>query len=129
MKANTCGMDRRRALEVLGAGAVGGLLGERRVEGADVGLRFTGLDHVEFTVSDVEKSLAFYVQVFGDTVMKNNQTTRRYIQLGGCYMALDQTGNAKTQDIRVDHYCAGIEAFNIAAVHAYLQQNGVAYRD
>src|SRR5580704_18002148 len=124
MKANTCGMDRRRALEVLGVGAMGGLLSESRVEGAGVGLRFAGLDHVEFTVSDVEKSLAFYVQVFGNAVMKNKQTTRRYIKLGGCYIALD-----KTQDIRVDHYCAGIEGFNIASVHAYLQQNGIAYRD
>src|SRR5580704_8466265 len=124
MKANTCWMNRRRALEVLGAGAVGGLLAERLAEGAEAGLRFAGLDHVEFTVSEVEKSLAFYVQVFGNAVMKNKQTTRRYIKLGACYIALD-----KTQDIRVDHYCAGIEGFNIASVHAYLQQNGIAYRD
>jgi catechol 2,3-dioxygenase-like lactoylglutathione lyase family enzyme len=117
-------MDRRRALEVLGAGAVGGLLAERRVDGAEAGLRFAGLDHVEFTVSDIEKSLAFYVQVFGNTVMKNKQTTRRYIKLGGCYIALD-----KTQDIRVDHYCAGIEGFDIAAVHSYLGEKGIAFRD
>jgi catechol 2,3-dioxygenase-like lactoylglutathione lyase family enzyme len=109
-------MHRRRVLGLLGAGAL--------VSGADSALHFTGLDHVEFTVSDVEKSLAFYVQIFGNTVMKNNQTTRRYIKLGGCYIALD-----KRQDIRVDHYCAGIEGFQIANVHAYLQQNGVAYRD
>ena len=124
MKANTCRMGRRRALEVLGAGVVGGLLAERRVDGADAGLRFAGLDHVEFTVSDIEKSLAFYVQVFGNAVMKNKQTTRRYIKLGGCYIALD-----KTQDIRVDHYCAGIEGFDIAAVHSYLVENGIAFRD
>jgi catechol 2,3-dioxygenase-like lactoylglutathione lyase family enzyme len=117
-------VNRRESLGFLGAAAFAGGFAMRRTAAADPGLRFTGLDHVEFTVSDVEKSLAFYVQVFGSTVMKNNQTTRRYIKLGGCYIALD-----KTQDIRVDHYCAGIEAFNIAGVHAYLQQNGIAYRD
>jgi len=114
------GIDRRTALGMLGAG----ILAAHRAAAADASLRFTGLDHVEFTVSDIDKSLAFYVQIFGNTVMKNNQTTRRYIKLGGCYIALD-----KTQDIRVDHYCAGIEGFNIAAVHAYLQQSGIAYRD
>jgi catechol 2,3-dioxygenase-like lactoylglutathione lyase family enzyme len=42
---------------------------------------------------------------------------------------MDKTQSAKTQDTRVDHYCAGIEGFNIASVHAYLQQDGIAYRD
>jgi catechol-2,3-dioxygenase len=79
-------MNRRRVLGLLGAGAL--VPGADAAEGA---LRFAGLDHVEFTVSDVEKSLAFYVRVFGNTVMKNNQTTRRYIKLGGCYIALDKT--------------------------------------
>src|SRR5580692_1510093 len=108
-------ISRREGLGLL----MGAALATRRAVAADPTLPFTGLDHLEFTVSDVEKSLAFYVQIFGNTVMKNKQTTRRYLKLGGCYIAMD-----KTQDIRVDHYCAGIEGFNIASVHAYLQQNG-----
>ena len=118
-------MDRRSALGLLGAGA----FAVRDAAAADPGLRFTGLDHVEFTVSDVEKSLAFYVQIFGNVVMKNNQTTRRYIKLGGCYIALDKAQGNQAEAIRVDHYCAGIEAFNVAGVHAYLQHNNIAYRD
>jgi catechol 2,3-dioxygenase-like lactoylglutathione lyase family enzyme len=124
MMDHTPGIGRRKALGILGAGAFAGGLAARRAMAAEAGLHFSGLDHVEFTVSDVEKSLAFYVQIFGNTVMKNKQTTRRYLKLGGCYIAMD-----KTQDIRVDHYCAGIESFDIAGVHAYLQQNGIAYRD
>jgi catechol 2,3-dioxygenase-like lactoylglutathione lyase family enzyme len=124
MTSNTSQIARRKAMGVLGAGAFAYGFGSRRAAAADSGLRFTGLDHVEFTVSDVEKSLALYIQIFGNTVMKNNQTTRRYLKLGSCYIALD-----KAEAIRVDHYCAGIEGFNIAAVHAYLQQNGIAYRD
>jgi catechol 2,3-dioxygenase-like lactoylglutathione lyase family enzyme len=122
-------VNRRKALRILGIGAFAGEYAVRRALGADPGLHFTGLDHVEFTVSDVEKSLAFYVQIFGNTVMKNKQTTRRYLKLGGCYIAMDKTPNTQPEAIRVDHYCAGIEGFNIASVHAYLQQNGIAYRD
>ena len=81
------------------------------------------LDHLEFFVSDVQKSTAFYARVFGNTVMKNNQTSRRYGKLGLVYMAID-TG----QPIRVDHVCGGIPGFDIAGVHKYLQQQGIEYR-
>ncbi len=121
LKARTLGarFSRRNALRLVSAAFLDGTL---RAAGAP--LAFAALDHVEFTVLDVEKSLAFYVRIFGDTVMKNNQTTRRYIRLGSAYIALD-----KAQQIRVDHFCAGIAGFDIAAVHALLQQRGVAYRD
>lgn len=113
-------MNRRNALRMLGAAAVSA----NRVNAADTALKFAGLDHVEFTVSDVEKSLLFYARIFGGAVMKNKQTTRRYIQLGSAYMALD-----KAADVRVDHYCAGIDGFDVAAVHANLQEHGIPYRD
>lgn len=116
---NSRKMNRREALGIAGA-----LLAGARIRAADAPLAFVELDHVEFTVSDVEKSRAFYARIFGNTVMKNNQTTRRYIRLGSAYMALD-----KAQQIRVDHYCAGIGGFDIAAVHAFLQESGVPYRD
>ncbi len=111
--------SRREALGLLTA-----VWAARGAKAAGAPLRFTGLDHVEFTVSDVEKSLAFYVRVFGNAVMKNNQTTRRYIQLGSAYIALD-----KAAQIRVDHFCAGIDGFDVAAVHSYLNAAGIAYRD
>jgi catechol 2,3-dioxygenase-like lactoylglutathione lyase family enzyme len=113
-------LSRRDALGLLGA-----LCLAHRAEAADAPLRFAALDHVEFTVADVEKSLAFYVRIFGGAnVMKNNQTTRRYINLGSAYIALD-----KAAQIRVDHFCAGIDGFDVAAVHKFLQDSGIAYRD
>ncbi len=113
-------LGRRDALGLLTA-----LWAARGVRAADAPLRFAALDHVEFTVSDVEKSLAFYVRIFGGAnVMKNNQTTRRYIKLGSAYIALD-----KAAQIRVDHFCAGIDGFDVAAVHKFLQDSGIAYRD
>jgi catechol 2,3-dioxygenase-like lactoylglutathione lyase family enzyme len=106
---------------MLGAGACAARLASAASEPA---LPFGGLDHVEFTVSDVAKSIAFYARVFGNTVLKNNKTTRRYLQLGPCYIAMEQA-----QEIRVDHFCAGIERFQIADLHSYLEQRGIGYRD
>lgn len=111
-------INRREALTGLAALAAG------RLRAAQASLRFASLDHVEFTVSDVAKSLAFYARIFGNTVMKNNKTTRRYLKLGSAYIALDTAAQ-----IRVDHFCAGIDNFEIGAVHAFLQQQGVAWRD
>jgi catechol 2,3-dioxygenase-like lactoylglutathione lyase family enzyme len=114
-------LGRRAALALLGAGA----WAARPSSAADSPLRFTGLDHVEFWASDVEKSRDFYARVFGNTVMKNKQTTRRYLQLGAAYIAIDRGQDAG----RVDHFCTGIGDFQIAAVHNYLMQNGIAFRD
>jgi len=119
-------IPRRTALALLGAGAWAG----RAAAAEEAPLRFTGLDHVEFWASDVEKSRDFYARIFGNAVMKNNKTTRRYLQLGSAYIAIDTSAGAKGADAgRVDHFCTGIPSFDIAAVHAYLQRNGIAFRD
>src|SRR5512142_2144616 len=112
-------MLRRDVLGMLGASPF--VL--RKALAADPALRFTALDHVEFLVSDVEKSAAFYARVFGNTVLKNNKTTRRYVKLGPSYIAMDK-GQA-----HVDHFCAGIPQFDVASVHGYLDGKGIAYRD
>jgi len=112
-------LSRREMLGVLGASAVA----FRNAAAADAPLRFTALDHVEFLVSDVEKSAAFYARVFGNTVLKNNKTTRRYVKIGASYLAMDKG------DVHVDHFCAGIPGFDVASVHASLNAKGVAYRD
>ena len=111
---------RRDVVSVLGAAC----LPIGRVLGADTALRFTELDHLEFFVSDVQKSTAFYARVFGNAILKNNRTSRRYVQLGPAYMAID-TG----QQIKVDHICAGLPGFDIAGMHDYLRPHGIEYRD
>jgi len=113
--------SRRAALALLGAGALA-----PRLRGAnpDPPLHVTMIDHLEFWVSDPAKSAAFYARVFGNAVLKNNRTTRRYVKLGPAFVAMDQG-----QQLRVDHFCAGIEAFQIAALHNFLEQSGIAYKD
>lgn len=114
--------SRREALIVLGAG----LSGFGRVDAAtDPPFRYTALDHVETSVPDSAKSAAFYSSVFGGPVWKNNQTERRYVMLGPCYIAIEQG----RQPMGVDHFSVGIDAYDINALHSYLKQESIAYRD
>ena len=114
-------INRREAFGVLGAGAAAGIT----LSGADQTLHFTALDHVEISEPDSARSAAFYARVFGYPTWKNNQTQRRYVMLGPCYIAIEQG----REPFGVDHFSAGIEGFDIAGLHAYLEQRGIAYRD
>ena len=88
-------------------------------------LRFTKFDHVETNAPDVAKSAAFYARVFGGPIWKNNKTPRRYVRFGPCYIAIEQG----REPMGVDHFSAGIEGFQIADLHTYLEQRGIAYKD
>lgn len=115
------GMGRREALRILSAGA----LAARGLSAAGQDLRFGGLDRVEFFVSDLGKAVAFYTQVFGNALFKNNRTEKRYLKLGSTYISMDQ-GPAP---LRVDHFAAGIEDFQMPRLHSFLDQQGIAYKD
>jgi catechol 2,3-dioxygenase-like lactoylglutathione lyase family enzyme len=112
---------RRKALGLLGAGAVAA----GRLSAADQPLHFTALDHVEISEPNSSLSAAFYSKVFGGQIWKNNQTQRRYVLLGPCYIAIERG----REPFGVDHFSAGIEGFDIAGLHAYLEQRGIGYRD
>jgi catechol 2,3-dioxygenase-like lactoylglutathione lyase family enzyme len=112
-------MNRRQAAAALLAGAFS-------ARAAEQPFAFTSLDHVEFFASDVQKAVAFYARVFGNTVLKNNRTTRRYLKLGSSYIAIENAGET---GLRIDHFCAGIKGFQISGVHSYLMEHGVEYKD
>ena len=117
--------DRRELLTMLGAGA---LAARRAFAAAEPAVRFTALDHVAIAVSDVDKSVAFYTRVFGNNVLRNKETTRRYIKLGSCYVAIAPPAQGQ-ENHRVDHICPGVENFDAANVKGYLQQRGLPFRD
>jgi len=85
---------------------------------------YAGIDHIEFFVTDLQRSLRFYTQLFGKDLWKNRQTERRYLLLGSAYMALEQR-----EVVRVDHVCFGIEPYDINAVHRWLDLQGLAWQD
>src|SRR5436190_12479790 len=111
-------INRRDALRLLGAGAFASRITPQ------ASLHFGALDHLEFFVSDIQRSLAFYTRVFGNQLWKNNRTARRYLKLGSTYIALEQG-----PELRVDHFCAGIDGFQIADAHNYLAARSIEYRD
>jgi catechol 2,3-dioxygenase-like lactoylglutathione lyase family enzyme len=85
---------------------------------------YAAVDHIEFFVTDLERALAFYTRLFGTDLWKNHQTPRRYLMLGSSYLALEEREGA-----RVDHVCFGIENFDIAGVHAYLDMQSIPWQD
>src|SRR5215813_13583283 len=96
-------ISRRDALFMIGAAipecrANGGLLHATRV------------DHVSLAVGDIDKAMIFYRRLFGNEVLKDSRTPRRYLRLGPCYVAIAPA--ATDEPRRIDHVGIGIENFN-----------------
>jgi catechol 2,3-dioxygenase-like lactoylglutathione lyase family enzyme len=117
-------LTRREAFGMLG----GAVVATQAFGDTDGALRFVALDHVAIAVADVEKSVSFYARIFGNTVLRNNGTTRRYLKLGPCYVAIAPPGQGQEAH-RVDHICAGIEGFQMAQVKGFLQARGIPARE
>lgn len=114
-------MNRRELLRVFGAGVFA-----LRPPGAqDQSPAFSALDHIEFYVSNVEKSRDFFVRVFGNTLRSRNN--KRYLKLGATYMAFEQP--RANGEIKVDHVSVAIKQLEMPKLHAFLDQRGVAYQD
>ena len=116
--------SRREMLALLGAGA----LIPRWTHAAETSLHFEAVDHVGITVSDPQKSAAFYARIFGGAVYKNNKSTQRYLKLGPTYISIRQSG-PQSKGYGVDHICPGIPSFDTAGVKAALQAKGVGARE
>ena len=116
-------LRRRDLFQFFGAAA----LLDRKGAAAGSSLSFTALDHVGITVSDAQKSAAFYARVFGATVYKDKQSERRYLKLGPGYLSIQQAA-AASRDYRVDHISPGVKGFVDADVEQYLKGHAVAFR-
>ena len=114
-------MNRRDLLGFFGAGAL--IL--RRPGAEDQKPAFSALDHIEFYVSNVEKSRDFFVRIFGNTLRSRNN--KRYLKLGTTYIAFEQP--RANGEIKVDHTSVAIKGLDMPKLHALLEQRGVAYQD
>ena len=116
-------MTRREAVRLFGAS----LLTARSLSAQGEALEFDALDHIEFYVSNVEKSRDFFVRIFGNTLLRN-RTGKRYLKLGSTYMAFEPPrGNDGV--IQVDHFSIAIKGLDMKKLHAFLEQRGITYRD
>ena len=116
-------LNRREAIGAIGAGLL--TASAVTADTADDALHFAALDHIETSAPDSAKSAALYASIFGGPIWKNNKTARRYVKFGPCYIAIEQG----REPLGVDHFSAGIEGFQIAGIHSYLEQRGIAYKD
>lgn len=114
-------MTRRKALAAFGAVAVGavGAIPARAAGGV---LHATRLDHVSLAVGDIHKAVLFYRRLFGNEVLKDNPTERRFLRLGPSYMAIAPVKAGETK--RIDHVGFGIENFNAASLRSSLEKAG-----
>jgi catechol 2,3-dioxygenase-like lactoylglutathione lyase family enzyme len=113
-------MNRRDLLEYFGAGIL-----TARLTMQDALPAFSALDHIEFYVSNVEKSRDFFVRIFGNTL--RNRNNKRYLKLGSTYMAFEQP--RANGEIKVDHTSVAIKGLDMPKLHAFLEQRGVVYQD
>ena len=90
---------------------------------------FMGLDHIEFYVSNAEKSRDFFLRVFGSGANTlRNRGAKRYLKLGATYLAFEPPrGNASPG--QVVHFSLAIQKLEMPKLHAFLEQRGVAYQD
>ncbi|HLQ76965.1 MAG TPA: VOC family protein, partial [Terriglobia bacterium] len=88
-------LNRRELLELFGAG----MFVARQPGAQQQAPAFSALDHIEFFVSNVERSRDFFVRVFGNTLL--NRNNKRYLKLGTTYMAFEQP--RANGEIKVDH--------------------------
>lgn len=88
---------------------------------------FAALDHVEFYVSNVEKSRDFFLRIFGNTLRMRG--AKRYLKLGSAYMAFETPRGAAGAAGRVDHFSASIKKLEMPKLHSFLEQRGVTFQD
>jgi catechol 2,3-dioxygenase-like lactoylglutathione lyase family enzyme len=114
-------MKRRDLLAFFGAG----VLTLQRPGQEDSTPAFSSLDHIEFFVSNVEKSRDFFVRIFGNTLLSRNN--KRYLKLGATYMAFEQP--RANGEIKVDHTSVAIKGLDMPKLHTFLEQRGLAFQD
>ena len=79
-------LTRREAICAIGAG----VLSATPLSAQDAALEFDGVDHIEFYVSQVERTRDFFAALFGNTVLKNTSASKSYLKLGASYMAFER---------------------------------------
>src|SRR5579871_5008300 len=91
-------LGRRDALLRFGAAAWGSLAA-RAVLAAEASPRFSALDHLEFSVTDMPRSIEFYTRIFGNDLYKNKRVEKHYLKLGPTYLGIDRNASP-----RFDHH-------------------------
>jgi len=117
-------MSRRQALFTIGAG----VMGVARPRAQEASLEFAAIDHIEFYVSQVERTRDFFAALFGSILLKNASAAKNYLKVGSAYLAFERPRTAGGPLV-TDHVSVAIRNIEMARVHAFLDARGIAYRD
>ncbi len=117
-------LTRREALYFVGAAA----LSAARTSAQEAALEFDGIDHVEFYVSQVQRTRDFLAAVFGPTVLVNATAAKNYVKVGSGYFAFERP-RTEGGPLTTDHVSMAIRNIEMPRVHALLDAKGIAYRD
>jgi glyoxylase I family protein len=88
----------------------------------ELGFKTTTIDHISIQVSDMAKSLAFYQNVFGMSVVGEDKPNE-IVRLGGTRNRVSLHHKSPTG--LVDHYAIGVEPFDQEAMTRHLKQHGL----
>ena len=107
-------MQRVTRREVLCAIAAG-MFSAARPSAQEGSIQFDAVDHVEFYVSQVERTRDFFAAVFGNTLLKNASAAKSYVKLGSAYLAFERPRTAGGPLI-TDHVSVAIRNIEMARV-------------
>jgi catechol 2,3-dioxygenase-like lactoylglutathione lyase family enzyme len=116
-------MTRRQLLLSIPALAVARL----GAQGAAPAIRVRTLSHFGLAVSDTKRSVEFYRNLFGMPIQaRTGETTILRVGSGPQFLSIAPAGNAAPS---INHYCLGVENFNVDRIMAALASHGVAKAD
>jgi catechol 2,3-dioxygenase-like lactoylglutathione lyase family enzyme len=88
-------------------------------------IRVRGINHVSLTVSNLKRSVAFYQGLFGMSVRPVGAAAAQLvIGSGPEHLGLSASGAGVAP--KIDHYCLGVEDFNVDHVLQVLGAHGVS---
>lgn len=93
-------------------------------QSAGAQIRVRGINHVSLTVSDLKRSVDFYQGLFGMPLRPVGATAAQ-LGVGSGPEHLGLTVGAAGAAPRIDHYCLGVEDFNVDRIVQALGEHGV----
>ena len=87
------------------------------------GFKATTIDHISIQVTDLPRSIAFYRNVFGMSVVSEDKPNE-IVRLGGVPRTRVSLHHKSPTGL-MDHYAIGVEPFDKEAMTRHLKQHGL----
>lgn len=113
-------LSRRQLVQGLTLLAAGGASARARAQ--ETPFASAGIDHVSIQVTDLDRSIAFYQDVFGLSIL-NTDEENAIVRMGTTEVIVSL--HAKPPTGIVDHFAIAIEDFDREAVTASLAERGL----